>query len=152
MRAYLILIISVLLFGCKSSLQHKIEKDKYVFNISLNSCYDKDKVSAQINDVILLENTSVTSNRILGTTGVLFTYYKYKNEGKLQITTKDKTIEKNISLGNNPYKLKITMNNYDNYFILRLDKGRNILVDGCGDGSGNGKMNINYYRGIIYLD
>jgi hypothetical protein len=142
----------LLLISCKTSLQEKVTKGNFNFTISLGSCFENDEVSIELNGINIIRNEIITSNRILGSTGYYFSYYKYKNDGKLIIQANDKKKEIDNYLNNKNYEVTVTINGFKNYFLLDLSKGNNIMIEKCTENRHLGIAGINYYRGIIYLE
>ncbi|MDH7444958.1 hypothetical protein [Aquimarina sp. 2201CG14-23] len=146
------ILILILLIGCKTTLQEKVSKNKNDFSISLGSCFKNDEISIELNGAKIFQNEIITSDKIIGSTGYYFSYFEYKNEGKIIIQTKDKRKQVTQYLNSKDYKVKITINGYENYFLLELSKGRNIMIEKCTENGHLGIAQINYYRGIIDLD
>ena len=142
----------MLLISCKTTLQDKVLKNKNIFSISLGSCFENDSISIELNGSKIFNNEIITSDKTIGTTGYYFSYFEYKNEGKIITQTKDKKREVKQYLNNKNYKVKITINGYENHFLLDLSKGRNIMIEKCTENPHLGIAKINYYKGIIYLD
>lgn len=147
-----LLPILILLISCKTSLQEKVSKDKNVFSISLGDCFENDEISIELNGAKIFQNEIITSDKIIGMTGIYFSYFEYNNEGKIIIQSKDKRKEVKQYLFDEDYKINVTINGYENSFILELYKGRNIVIDKCSENYHLGIARINYHKGIIYLD
>ena len=149
-----IIIISILflLIGCKTSLQEKVLKNKDAFSISLGSCFENDEISIELNGLGIFQNKIITSDKIIGITGYNFTYFEYKNEGKIIIQTNNHRKEIKQYLNDKDYKVTVIINGSMNYFKLDLSKGRNIMIEKCTENRHLDIAQINYYKGIVYLE
>ncbi|WP_299711546.1 hypothetical protein [uncultured Tenacibaculum sp.] len=143
----LIILFVLFIISC-SSLDKKIEKNKYVFNLSIGSCFKKDKVLIKLNDTILLDNILVTSDEDSGFSNIWMTYYKANKESIMITQLGDKKQMRKTHFDLNTLLLEVYRNNQKNTFYLDLKKGNHIVIDGCDEGYKR-KVYINYYNGVI---
>jgi hypothetical protein len=125
LNAKIYVLVFIILCSCKASMNEEASVREVRISISFNDFFMSDTISLEVNGCLILKDVVVSSDGILGYTGITVDLSKndfYENRGKrVELFCKA-----NISTVNN---LKVYLNGVEKSYRIDLRKGRYIGFD-----------------------
>lgn len=143
MKSFKLLILFFLINSC---VLNQVRKEKIIFNIRFDSCFDNDTVSLYLNDNEIFNNYILKTNDVVSLTP---TYVTYLNNDIIEVYNGEELLlKKKVNL-HDSIKVTVFFNENETSKILEISHGKNITIDGCAPDS---KVNINQYKKKIIYD
>ena len=136
----------IFFFLINSCVFNQVNKEKVIFNIRFDSCFDNDTVSLYLDNNELFNNYILKTNDIVSLTPI---YVSYLNNGIIEVYNGEELLlKKKIEL-NKSIKVTVFLNDNETSKSIEISNGKNITIDGCAPDS---KVNIHQYKKKVIYD